>query len=329
MALGKMSAGLSHELNNPSSAIGRSSLEMQEIMKKLQSQLIKTFEDKPSDNFAACAYGLFGTASQEQGSLLARTRLKGELEDILSDHDLPINDEIIERLLENNADPGSLAEFMSVVPANKAQELLSIMSLLQEANKLTQDIGISANRISELVNSVKRFTHMDRGRHKQVVDLHEGIRDSLVILDHKIGKKGIKVLGNYREEGPIASILPGDMGQVWTNLLDNAADALNQTEAPRISIQSSQTEDHTLIEVEDNGPGIPADILNRIFDPFFTTKAIGKGTGMGLESSRKIVEMHGGKLWCESEKGRTLFYVQLNREASDSRKPVNLNTSSR
>lgn len=205
----------------------------------------------------------------------------------------------------------ALDHLLRELPAEFMESAIQAIAWVLIARQLTKNIQSSGQKISELVNSVKRFTHMDRGRQKERVDIHLGIQDSVRLLQHKWVRLGISVTGNFLEEGPKLEVYPGDMGQVWMNLLDNAADALEGQVNGLVEIFTEKLSEKVIVRICDNGPGIPPEVLPRIFDPFYTTKAQGKGTGMGLETSVKIVEMHKGLISVESRKGRTVFTVEL------------------
>lgn len=314
MALGKMSAGLAHELNNPSAAIARSSKELVEMMRMLPAAIEKwrgiELEEEAKTQFKRL---LKDENRQEELTLLQRKRAKQDLEDLLEDNDIPFSEELADELAEINIWAEPLEPIVESLDPQSAAHFLRGLTLLNGSVKMAEDIQMGSKRISELVNSIKRFTHMDRARDKELVDIHVAIRDSLTILQHKIGKKGIKLEGNFEDKGPEIKIFPGDMGQVWTNILDNAADALEDSTGGIITISSEESAEKVFVRIGDNGPGIPEEVLPKIFDPFFTTKAQGKGTGMGLETSMKIIENHNGKIEVESHPGSTIFTIQFSK----------------
>jgi signal transduction histidine kinase len=162
--------------------------------------------------------------------------------------------------------------------------------------------------VSEIVAALKGYTHLGQAP-VQAVDLHAGIDDTLVILRHLLDE-GISVRRDYSADVPTLQAYGGELNQVWTNLLGNAVDALGGK--GEIVVRTRREDDWAVIEIEDNGPGIPPDIAPRIFDPFFTTKAPGKGAGLGLSVSHSIVtQKHGGELRMESRPGSTRFIVRL------------------
>jgi signal transduction histidine kinase len=167
----------------------------------------------------------------------------------------------------------------------------------------------STQRMSQLVAAVKTYAYMDRGGLVDA-DLHEGLESTLVILGHKLKHTSIQVLRDYDRSLPTLTIRGSELNQVWTNILDNAIDALG--ERGTITIVTRREDPCAVVEISDDGPGVPEEIQERIFDSFFTTKDVGKGTGLGLEAARRIVvDRHDGSLTLESEPGRTTFRVRL------------------
>ena len=178
------------------------------------------------------------------------------------------------------------------------------------AERLAHDIDGAAARISDLVGAVKAYSHMDRAQDKQPVDLRSGLDSTLVMLGHKIKGKHITVERAYDEALPQVGAYPGEINQVWTNLLDNAIDAV--AEGGRIHVEAAREADQVVVRIEDNGHGIPEGIQSRIFEPFFTTKAVGEGTGLGLDIVQRIVtQHHGGHIHVESRPGETIVSVRF------------------
>jgi len=176
--------------------------------------------------------------------------------------------------------------------------------------KMVQDIRESSKRIAELVVSVKTFTHMDRGQDKQYADIHIGIRNTITMLGYRLKKHNINKIKDFDETLPPVKALIGEMNQVWTNLIDNAIDAMEGTPNATLTIKTERDREFVKVSIIDNGPGIPEDVRSHIFEPFFTTKEMGKGTGMGLEMVHRIVvDQHNGSVKVTSEPGRTEFIV--------------------
>jgi signal transduction histidine kinase len=177
--------------------------------------------------------------------------------------------------------------------------------------KLVLEIQEASKRVADLVTSIKEYSFMDRSQDKQLVNLHHGIRNSITMMGHKFRKHKVSFIENFHPEMPQINGLPGELNQVWTNLIDNALDAMEHTEGATLEVKSDFDDNFAKIYIIDNGPGIPEDIQHKIFDPFFTTKEMGKGTGLGLEVVRKIIQQHRGDIRLKSVPGRTEFLVCL------------------
>jgi signal transduction histidine kinase len=176
-----------------------------------------------------------------------------------------------------------------------------------ETELLMSEIEEATNRISGLVGAAKQYSHMDRSQHEWI-DLHEGLDSTLVMLAHRL--KGLEVVKEFDRTLPRIPAFPGELNQVWTNLVDNAAAAMAGT--GRLTVRTARDGDAVLVEVVDTGPGVPKELQRRIFEPFFTTKGVGEGTGLGLDISwRIVVNRHGGDLRVVSRPGDTRFQVRL------------------
>jgi signal transduction histidine kinase len=185
------------------------------------------------------------------------------------------------------------------------------------ARKLVAELGESTGRIRNLVTAIKSYAYMDRGELVQV-DVREGLETTLTILGHKLKHTNIRVNRDYDESLSRLTVHGAELNQVWTNLLDNAIDALG--DSGQISIVTRADGDCAEIDIADDGPGIPQEIRDHVFDPFFTTKEVGRGTGLGLDTARRIiVERHRGSLTVESRPGRTMFRARLPVNAAEPR----------
>jgi signal transduction histidine kinase len=174
--------------------------------------------------------------------------------------------------------------------------------------ELLREIQQASARISELVGTVKSYSHMDKASQKEA-DVHEGLENTLVMLGHKLKKGKVEVVREYAEDLPRVCAHGSELNQVWTNLVDNAIDAV--AGEGHIKIRTARENDRVLVEIADDGPGIPEEIRDRVFEPFFTTKDVGKGTGLGLDISYRVVEELGGDICVLSEPGDTRFQVRL------------------
>jgi signal transduction histidine kinase len=313
-ALGTLAAGLAHELNNPAAAVRRDA-------EALETRLTG-LTDLAAD---LCGLGLDGAALRALGALaetlrqrpaptldaMSRSRCEDAVGEWLDSRGVAEAWVLAGALVDAGVTDADLESISGLVPEGAVPGAVRWIETLLDATRLARDIRAASARISELVQSVKTYSHMDRAREKELVDLRSGLDSTLVMLGHKIKSKNLRLERDYADELPKVQAFPGELNQVWTNLIDNAIDAapdggLIRIEASRDSATSAA------VRVIDNGPGVPANIQTRIFEPFFTTKPVGQGTGMGLEIvERIVVQQHGGKVELESVPGRTVFTVRL------------------
>jgi len=187
-------------------------------------------------------------------------------------------------------------------------DVLSRVAAQLRTGRLVEDIKAGTTRISELVGAIKEYSYMDQAS-RQEVDLHKGIENTLLILKHKLKKKNITVVKEYAEDLPRITAFGSELNQVWTNLIVNAIEAM--PEGGRLKVRTKLEPVDVMVEVRDNGPGIPLEVQARIFEPFFTTKPVGEGTGLGLDTSMRIVRRHHGNIRFETKPGDTCFQVRL------------------
>lgn len=321
-SLGRLSAGLAHELNNPVAAVVRSADTLEEHLRatpdafKAIMHLKLTDEQIDSANktiFQKIDQKLPG-GSTHRLSLIERSSLEDDVTDWLEDHgvddrgDGPALD-LAGPLVDFGFTTDDLDGLLDQVGDQNLAGVVSWMVNNLVAEKLVLDISEASKRISTLVGSIKNYTQMDRGAGKTAVNLAEGIRNTIVLLNHKLKSKKITVTLDLPDTVPTICGWPGELNQVWTNLIDNATDAL--PDGGQLTISTQPDGDFVLTKVTDNGMGIPADIYDKIFDPFFTTKEIGKGTGLGLDIVRGIIKHHNGSIKVNSKPGHTEFSVCL------------------
>jgi signal transduction histidine kinase len=174
---------------------------------------------------------------------------------------------------------------------------------------MVNDIEESSQRIEKLIGAIKKFTHMDRDHDKEQTDIHSGIRNTLTMLGYKLKKGNVQLVEEYDTTLPKVEAYVGELNQIWTNLIDNALDAMEVNNKGKLEIKTRRGKQSIEVAIADDGPGIPEEIKNKIFDPFFTTKEIGKGTGLGLDVVSRIVRQHGGSVKVNSTPGRTSFVI--------------------
>ncbi|MEM6327023.1 MAG: ATP-binding protein [Bacteroidota bacterium] len=312
LALGKLSAGLAHELNNPASAIRRGASDLRERfghMMPLVSRLVGHGLAPDQVEAARAAFQTCTAPTPGTQSALERSEREDDLADWLEDHDVPHAYFVAEVLAEEGATVSALEHLADMLPSESLPDVVLWIEKGMAVDRLMAEIERSAVRISDLVASIKSYSHMDRAPARQSTDVHEGIDQTLTMLGHAIKKKSVSVQRAYGEDVPEVCVYPGEINQVWTNLLDNAIDAVE--EGGTIAIRSWREGRLVCIALTDDGAGIPADIRDRIFEPFYTTKAPGEGTGLGLDVVQRIVGQHEGRIDVQSEPGQTTFTVCL------------------
>ncbi|PAP75540.1 sensor histidine kinase [Rubrivirga marina] len=312
MSLGKLSAGLAHELNNPAAAIRRSVADLRarlEMMPKMVTRL--TGHGLTPDQVEAARGALMTCTAPTPGTLTAvqRGEKEDELADWLDDHDVPHAYVVAEVLADEGVTTKALTHMAEHVDETALADVILWIEKGLAADRLLAEIERAAGRISDLVASVKGYTHRDQAPDRQRVDVHAGLDQTLTMLGHAIKVKNIHVARDYGDDVPEVCVFPGEINQVWTNLLDNAFDAIGEGGEVRLGTRVEGA--LVCVTIADDGPGIPADAQEQIFEPFFTTKEPGKGTGLGLDIARRIVMQHEGRITVESEPGRTVFEVCL------------------
>jgi len=307
-ALGKLSAGLAHELNNPAAAAARSAEALLDCLERL-----RRLERDPALNEANCDQ--ISAVETTIRSELKPAVFKDELErsdreeaisQWLQTHGVPEPWKLTPQLVEANLDTRHLERLEEVSGKAFPSEVMRFATML-EMEKIAQQIGHSTKRISALVRAIKEYSYMDQSP-VQAVDIVQGIETTLTILEHKL-RKGITVNRDFAPNLPRVQANGSELNQVWTNLIDNAADAMKNKGV--LTIHAAREGDQVLVEISDNGPGIPKDVQSRIFEPFFTTKAVGDGTGLGLDAVRRIVRKLQGTVTFLSTPGNTKFQVRI------------------
>lgn len=314
MALGKLSAGLAHELNNPSAAVVRSAQELKKHLQHVPEKFKKVMEIRSDDATVELVNKLvfekIKNLTAISPSLMEKSSLEDELSDWLDENEIQDGYEMTEVFSDFNVTTDDLHLLKSSL---RPEDLGPVVNWIHQAlttEKLVHDIEEASQRINTLVTSIKSYTHMGQAQEKTLTDIRSGIRNTLTLLNHKIKRNNIKVIDDLPDSLPAAHIYISEMNQVWTNLIDNAIDAMEGRSGNILEIKAVKDREFMIVSIIDNGPGIPPDIMDKIFDPFFTTKAIGKGTGLGLEVVRQIIhQQHNGKVEVFSEPGRTEFKV--------------------
>ena len=309
MALGKLSAGLAHELNNPAAAIVRSSRALKQHLSTTPENFkqVITMQLSPEqvDEVNNIVFSRINQPRSEKLTMMERNAREDEMADWLEDQGVSDGYDIAENFAEFGLQIDDVEQIGDILKGQHLGPVFHWLNNVLITERMVGEIQEASSRISELVTSVKTYTHMDRSPDRVAADIHEGINSTLTLLNHKLKEKNIQVIKHYEETLPTIPLFVSEMNQVWTNLIDNAIDALEKD--GKLTISTHTEGDHLRVDVEDTGSGIPPDLQASVFDPFFTTKAVGKGTGLGLDIARKIVEQHEGTITLQSEPGHTQF----------------------
>ena len=316
-ALGKLSAGLAHELNNPAAAVGRAVARLGEALagrdlaaRDLVAAGLDTDQWQALTTLAGDANPTDGGHRHTAPDPLELDRRERDVESWLGQRGIPRAWSLAPGLALLGAGVADLDALAEAVPGDVLEPALRWVDASATVTEATGILADSSRRISDLVVAVKGYTHMDRAA-EQDLDVHDGIESTLVILDHRL--RDLTVRRDYDRTLPRVHVVGNALNQVWTNILDNAVDATNGTGNLTIRTRHATPPGQgVVVEIEDDGPGIPEELRPRIFEPFFTTKAQGVGTGLGLDAAWRIVteEQH-GTIEVESAPGRTVFRVSL------------------
>lgn len=311
ISLGKLSAGLAHELNNPASAIKRNALLLSEQLANLEesAQLLGAshLTDDQLDAVERTRESCLSEAVHGVRSPLEEAEREEAISDWFEDHGLEAD--AAQSLVESAVTLEMLDRLALAVQGQALEATLRWAGAGCAVRRLAEGIEDSAVRISELVKAIKGFTHMDQADVPQPVDLARGLDDTIAVLRSKARAKSVSISVDIEPDIPAVQGLAGALNQVWGNLIDNALDAV--AEHGRVEIKAGRDGGRVAVSIIDNGGGIPAETRDHIFDAFFTTKPVGQGTGLGLDIVRRLVVSNSGDITVESEPGRTEFRVYL------------------
>lgn len=311
MALGKLSAGLAHELNNPAAAARRAASSLIEALDAVRDaslrlmqhpltvehkQAIARFESEWGHSAPSISPNPLELSDREE-------RITEWLEARQVQETWKIAPVLAESCVEIDKLEGLAGEVGDAVLGVALARIASILVIYG----LVREIDNSTRRISDLVRAIKEYSYMDQAPFQEV-DIHKGLDNTLLIFGHRL-KGGMSVVRDYAPDLPRICAYGGELNQVWTNLIDNALDAMGTEGVLRV--RTARELDGVLVEIGDNGPGVPKEIQQRIFDPFFTTKGVGDGTGLGLDTACRIIRNHHGTIHLESKPGDTRFQVRL------------------
>jgi signal transduction histidine kinase len=309
-SMGKLSAGLAHELNNPASAAKRAASQLRQVLKKIRdaSQELGrrelTADQKSEIENLEASFIQHGEVPRDP---LRLSDLEEQIDSLLRSHGQNDLWQLAGELARNNVDPGALESVFSILDADTARAALIRIAASIEIANLLDEIENGTSRISDLVRAIKEYTYMDQTP-VQNIDVVKSLETTLIILNHKL-KRGVVVRRDYQPVPLLVNSFGSELNQVWTNIIDNAIDAMHGK--GELHVRTYRDSNSVVVEIADNGPGISPEIQPHIFEPFFTTKKVGEGTGLGLDTAMRIARKHRGTIEVTSKPGDTRFQVWL------------------
>jgi signal transduction histidine kinase len=309
-SLGKLSAGLAHELNNPASAAKRAASQLRDILNKIRNashELGRRDLTSAQKSEIEKLEASFTQLESPPPDALTVSDLEDRIDSLLRSHGQNDLWQLSAGLARRNVRPEVLETLFGALDAGTARAALVRIAASVEVADLLNEIESSTSRISDLVGAIKEYTYMDQAK-IQNVDIVKSLETTLTILNHKL-KRGVTVQRNYRGAPLLVNSFGSELNQVWTNIIDNAIDAMSGK--GELRVRTYRDDGCAVVEIGDNGPGISPEIESHIFEPFFTTKGVGEGTGLGLDTVQRIVRKHRGNIQLNSKPGDTRFQVWL------------------
>jgi signal transduction histidine kinase len=309
-SLGKLSAGLAHELNNPASAAKRATSQLRDILKRIKDASHELGRRELTPAQKSEIEKMEASLTQVDGpppDALTVSDLEDRIDSLLRSHGQNDLWQLSAGLARRNVKPEALEQLFSSLDASTARAALVRIAASVEVADLLNEIENSTSRISDLVGAIKEYTYMDQGP-VQNVDIAKSLETTLTILNHKL-KRGVTVQRDYHRVPLLVNSFGSELNQVWTNIIDNAIDAMSGKGALRV--RTYRDDGCVVVEIGDTGPGILPEVQPHIFEPFFTTKGVGEGTGLGLDTAQRIVKKHRGNIQVSSKPGDTRFQVWL------------------
>jgi signal transduction histidine kinase len=309
-SLGKLSAGLAHELNNPASAARRAATQLRDVLKKIKNashelggRELTTAQKSEIEKLETS----FMQHDEVPPDPLAMSDLEDQIDSLLRSHGLNDMWQLAADLAHRNIKPDALESLFAILEPATARAALVRIAASVEVATLLNEIENGTARISDLVRAIKEYTYMDQTP-LQNVDIVKSLENTLTILNHKL-KHGISVHRDYQKVPLLVNSFGSELNQVWTNIIVNAIEAMHGL--GELLVRTYREDNCVVVEIGDNGPGIAPDVLPHIFEPFFTTKGVGEGTGLGLDTVQRIVKKHRGDVQVNSKPGDTRFQVWL------------------
>src|SRR5947208_3585974 len=310
VSLGKLSAGLAHELNNPASAAKRATSQLRTILRRIKDASHELGRRELTPAQKSEIEKLETSFTEPDGAppdTLTIADLEDQIDSLLRSHGQNDLWQLAADLARRNIKPEVLESLFANLDADTARAALVRIAASVEVATLLHEIESSTSRISDLVLAIKEYTHMDQAP-VQNVDIVKSLETTLTILNHKL-KQGVVVQRDYQNVPFLVNSFGSELNQVWTNIIDNAIDAMHGKGELRVRTYREDT--CVVVEIGDNGPGISREVQPHIFEPFFTTKGVGEGTGLGLDTAQRIVKKHRGNIQVSSQVGDTRFQVWL------------------
>jgi signal transduction histidine kinase len=309
-SLGKLSAGLAHELNNPASAAKRATSQLRDLLKRIRDASHELGRrDLTADQKSEIEKmeASFVKHDEPPPDALTIADLEDQIDSLLRSHGQNDLWQMAADLAKKNVKPEALESLFAILDTDTARAALVRIAASLDVATLLNEIESSTSRISDLVGAIKEYTYMDQTP-VQNVDIVKSLETTLTIMNHKL-KHGVIVRREYEKVPLLVNSFGSELNQIWTNLIDNATDAMEGK--GELTIKTYREDSCVVVEIADNGPGIMPEIQSHIFEPFFTTKGVGKGTGLGLDTVQRIVKKHRGNIQAVSKPGETSFQVRL------------------
>ena len=309
-SLGKLSAGLAHELNNPAAAAKRAAAQLRETMHRIKEASLQLGRRELTPTQKAEIEKLESSFTQNDSpppDTLTISDLEEQIDSLLRSHGQNDLWQLSAELAQKGIKPAALESLFECLDAGTARAALVRIAASVEIASLLKEIESSTSRISELVRAIKEYTYMDQSP-VQNVDVVKSLETTLTILNHKI-RRGVTVQREYQPVPFLVNSFGSELNQVWSNLIDNAIDAMSGK--GKLRVRTYRDNGCVVVEIGDDGPGISPEIRSHIFEPFFTTKGVGEGTGLGLDTVQRIVRKHKGSIQVNSKPGDTRFQVSL------------------